>query len=94
MANRVLDNYLDRLPITREAIVLPEPSYSLKVVERRVGFKRQLAEYGGDWSIARFIEATETNDETDRQAIMDEILAYNREDLEAAWAVLCWLRNR
>ncbi len=41
----------------------PEPSYSLKVVERRVGFKRRLDEYGGDWSITRYIEATETGDE-------------------------------
>lgn len=93
VAERVRRNCLDLLPITRRAIVLPEPSYSLKVVERRVGLTRRLVEYGGAWSIARFIEATETNDEVARQAIMDEILAYNCEDLKATWTVLCWLRN-
>ena len=39
--------------------------------------------------MARFIEVSET----DRQGIMHEILAYNRDDLEATWAVLCWLRD-
>ena len=40
--------------------------------------------------MARYIEATETADEAARAAIMDEILAYNREDLEATWAVMGW----
>lgn len=93
VAARVRANCLDLLPITRRAIVLPEPSYSLKVVERRVGYERQLEEYGGDWSIAQFIEAAETSDEAERTAIMDEILDYNREDLEATWAVFRWLNG-
>jgi predicted RecB family nuclease len=92
-AARVQQNCLDLLPITRDAIVLPTPSYSLKVVEQHVGYRRTLDEYGGDWSMARYIEATEIGDEAKRQAIMDEILAYNREDLEATWAVLNWLRD-
>jgi uncharacterized protein len=94
IAVRILGNCLDLLPITRRAVVLAEPSYSLKIVERRAGYQRKLEEYGGDWSMARFIEATETQDEAERQAIMDEIVAYNREDLEATWAVLCWLHHR
>jgi predicted RecB family nuclease len=43
--------------------------------------------------MAKYIEATETDDELERATIMDEILAYNREDLEATWAVLEWLRG-
>ena len=43
--------------------------------------------------MAKYIEATETADEAARAAIMDEILAYNREDLEATWAVMGWLRG-
>ena len=43
--------------------------------------------------MANYIEATETDDELERAAIMDEILAYNREDLEATWAVMEWLRD-
>ena len=88
LAERVLRNCVDLLPITRDAVVLPDPSYSLKVVERRAGYRRTLDEYGGDWSIARYIEAVETDDEAARESIMQEILAYNREDLEATWAVM------
>ena len=92
-AERVRENCVDLLPITRDAIVLPEPSYSLKVVERRVGYQRQLEEYGGDWSMAKYIEAVETQDTDLRNQIMQQILDYNREDLEATWAVFTWLRG-
>ena len=58
-----------------------------------MGFKRTQREYGGDWSMAKFMEAVETEDESLRQKLMDEILTYNREDLEATWAVFTWLRK-
>jgi len=93
VARRVLRNCVDLLPITRDAVVLPDPSYSLKVVERRAGYRRTLDEYGGDWSIARYIEAVETYDEAAREAIIQKIRDYNREDLEATWAVIVWLRS-
>jgi predicted RecB family nuclease len=92
-AARVKKNLLNLLPITQASIVLPLPSYSLKVVERYIGYKRTLDEYGGDWSMAKYIEATETRDEAARAEIMAQILAYNREDLEATWAVLRWLKS-
>ena len=92
-AARVKDNLLDLLPITRAAVAVPLSSYSLKDIETLTGYERQLDEYGGDWSMAKYIRATETSDEAEREAIMDEILAYNREDLEATWAVLGWLRG-
>jgi predicted RecB family nuclease len=44
--------------------------------------------------MAMFIEATETSDEAKRQELMDAILAYNQEDLEATWAVFEWLRGK
>jgi predicted RecB family nuclease len=44
--------------------------------------------------MAKFIEATETSDEAKRREVMDEILKYNREDLEAMWAVFDWLRSK
>ena len=78
IAARVLANLLDLLPITQRSIALPLPSYSLKVVEKHVGFKRTQKEYGGDWSIAKFIEATETEDEKERAEVMDLILTYNQ----------------
>ena len=94
IAARIVANLLDMFPLTKSAMVLPLPSYSLKVVEQYVGFKRSQDEYGGDWAMAKFIEATETNDPAKRQGLMDEILTYNQEDLEATWAVFCWLRSK
>jgi predicted RecB family nuclease len=93
IAEAVLANLFDLLPATQKAVALPLPSYSLKVVEEFVGFKRTQEEYGGQWSMAQYIEATETHDERARQKVMGEILKYNAEDLGATWAVLCWVRE-
>jgi len=93
IAARVKKNLLDLLPITQHAIALPLPSYSLKVVEKYVGFKRSQTEYGGNWSMAKYIEATEMQDAVKRDAVMAEILLYNEEDLKATWSVLVWLRS-
>jgi len=94
VAARVLANLLDLLPITKGAIALPLPSYSLKVVEEYVGFKRTQDEFGGSWAMAQFILATETEDEVERNQRMGEILKYNEEDLAATWAVFEWLRSK
>ncbi len=93
IAERVLANLSDLLPITRKAIILPEPSYSLKVVEKYTGFRRTQDKYGGDWSMAKYIEAVETDDETKRRELIDEIIKYNEEDLKATWKVLEWLKR-
>ena len=94
IAVRLLNNLLDLLPITKSAIALPLPSYSLKVVEEYVGFQRTQDEYGGSWAMAQFILATETQDEAERDQRMGEILKYNEEDLAATWAVFEWLRRQ
>jgi predicted RecB family nuclease len=47
IAATVLANLFDLLPVTQKAVALPLPSYSLKVVEEFVGFKRTQEEYGG-----------------------------------------------
>ena len=91
IAQRVLRNLVDMLPIAQKTVVLPDPSYSLKVVERRAGFQRTMEEYGGSWSIAQYIRAVESGDEATYRATMDEILLYNQEDLLATWAVFRWL---
>ena len=93
IAARVKRNLLDLLPITRTAVAVPLSSYSLKDIETLTGYERQLDEYGGDWSMAKYIAATESEDREERDALLAEILDYNREDLEATWAVLEWLRG-
>jgi predicted RecB family nuclease len=92
IAERVKKNLLDLLPITQRSIALPLPSYSLKVVEKYVGYKRTLDEVAGDWAMAKYIEAIETQDPDVRNNLMAQILKYNQEDLEATWAVLEWLK--
>jgi predicted RecB family nuclease len=94
IAARVEANLLDLLTVTRDSVVLPLPSFSLKVVEDYIGFERKEAEFGGQWAMATFIEATETSDEGKRKELMDKILAYNKEDLEATWEVFKWLRAK
>jgi predicted RecB family nuclease len=93
VAARVKENLVDLLPITYESVALPLSSYSLKAIEKLAGYKRRHKESGGEWSMARYIEATETNDQVARSRIMDQIFTYNREDLEATWAVLRWVRG-
>jgi len=94
VAARVKANLLDLLTITKKSVILPVPSFSLKVIEQYVGFERKQEQYGGQWAMAMFIEATETSDEGKRRELMNEILTYNQEDLEATWAVFRWLRSR
>ena len=67
IAARVRQNMLDLLPIMQRSVVAPLPSYSLKVVEAYVGFSRTQEEYGRQWAMAKYIEATETKDETLRR---------------------------
>jgi predicted RecB family nuclease len=93
-AARVIANLLDLFTVTKESIIVPVPSFSLKVIEQYVGYKREQEEFGGQWAMAMFIEATETSDEGKRKELMDKILAYNKEDLEAMWAVFQWLRSK
>jgi len=94
IADTVMHNLLDLLKVTKEAIFLPDYSYSLKRVEKQAGYRRTLPEGSGDWAMAKYIEATEMEDLDERQIVMDEILKYNREDLEATWAVHQWLLSK
>jgi predicted RecB family nuclease len=45
------------------------------------------------WSIADYIEATETDDEATRQKFMSDILKYDEEDLAATWNVPGWVKS-
>ena len=80
--------------MTKNAIAIPREGYSIKVVEKHIGFKRTLDEYGGDWAIAKYFEAKENNDTARQKQLIDEILLYNHEDLESTWAVLEWLLTK
>jgi len=57
IAARVLANLCDLLVVTKEAVVLPTYSYSIKQVEKLAGFRRTLPESNGAWSMAEYIKA-------------------------------------
>jgi predicted RecB family nuclease len=92
-AARILERLVDLLTVVKASVVLPLPSYGLKVVEQLVGFERRLNEYQGSLAMARYIEACETSDPATREEIMSEILTYNEEDLDATRAVMEWVRT-
>ena len=99
-AAEVIDALLDLFPITKKALALPIPGYSLKLVEKLdsvrdlTGFSRSDGEVGkGDESIVVFTRAAETDDDAERERLIKALCDYNHEDLEATWAVQQWLRS-
>ena len=52
IAERVKANLLDLLTVAKNSIVIPVPSFSLKVIEKYIGFKRSQSEFGGQWAMA------------------------------------------
>ncbi len=94
IAARVRRNLVDLQVETEAALVMPIPSYSLKVVEQYIGYQRTQEEFGTNWSIQQYMEALASTDEAVRQKIMSGLLKYNQEDLEATWATLCWAKKR
>jgi predicted RecB family nuclease len=93
IALRIRESLVDLLPMTQRSFALPDPSYTLKLVELRAGYKRTMDEFGGNWAIVNYALAVESEDAALRKEVMDQIVKYNREDLEATWAVFEWLRS-
>lgn len=90
-AARVLESLYDLHPVVEGSLVIPVPSYGLKLIERVVGYARRMPDTGGKWSMATYIEAVETEDAAKAAALIGEIVRYNEEDLDAMWAVYRWL---
>jgi predicted RecB family nuclease len=91
VAARLLENLYDLHPVVENALVIPTPSYGLKLIEHFAGYKRKLTKSGGKWSMATYIEAVETEDAARASQLMGEILKYNEEDLDAMWFVYRWI---
>jgi len=92
VAARVVHQLVDLLDVMRRSVCLPLPSRSLKEVEKYVGLQRRLPGKG-DWAVSQYIRATELDDLPAAEAMLNDILQYNEEDLDATWAVYCWLRD-
>lgn len=93
VAKRIERNLLDLFQVLKNTAVIPLPSYSLKVIEKYVGFERPDQDTGGYWSVVNYLKSVNTKNEARRDEIMTQLLAYNASDLEAMWQVLCWFED-
>lgn len=93
VARRIQRNLLDFFEVLKASVVVPIPSYSLKVLEKYVGFVRPDEDTGGYWSVVNYLKAASTKNQARREEIMQQLLAYNCADLEAMWAVMCWFQD-
>ncbi len=81
--------FCDLLTITRQALVLGAPSYSLKTVEHLAGFIRA-ADVGSGADAVVLYEDWIAGGRTDA-AMLDQIARYNEEDVLATLALRDWL---
>lgn len=93
VARRIQRNLLDLFQVLKNTAVIPLPSYSLKVIEKYVGFERPDQDTGGYWSVVNYLKSVNTKNAARRDEIMTQLLAYNASDLEAMWQVLCWFED-
>lgn len=81
---------VDLYAVVRQALVLSREHYGLKDVEHFYALERRTDVKKGDESIVmfeRWLESGET-------AILDDILAYNRDDCESTYRLREWLMDR
>ena len=93
IAARVLRNLWDLHPQIKNNFFLPTYSYGLKDVEGLANFSRSQDDYGGLWSIVMYDRYLNASDPVQAQALLDEILVYNTEDIQASLAVYEWIEG-
>lgn len=77
-----------------DSLILPTNGYGLKEICKHkdlVNFQWELEESGSQWSVVRFHDFLRTADSVEREAIKNEILGYNRDDVRATQALEVWL---
>jgi len=87
---------LDLHPLVKNSLVLPLPKYGLKEIckdERLVNFQWELEESGSQWSVVRYMDYLDTTSSEEREAIKNEIVTYNRDDILATRAIQTWLEK-
>ena len=88
------DGLLDLCEMVKDSVVLPTYGYGLKEVCKApnlVNFQWELQESGSQWSVVRYLDFLEAEDEREREEIKSEVLAYNRDDVRATRALEMWL---
>ena len=73
---------------------MPTNGYGLKEICKHkdlVNYQWELEESGSQWSVVRFHDFLQLSDGMKREAIKNEILNYNRDDVRATRALEVWL---
>ena len=87
--------FVDLYTILRQSVLVSEPSYSLKNIERLYRSERQTFVQTAMDSIVyyhRYLTAKDLN-ETEAKGILLEISEYNKDDCQSTYELSEWLRN-
>jgi len=87
---------IDLREIVVASVILPTTGYGVKEIckhQSLVNFQWELEESGSQWSVVRYHDFLNAEDDTVRDAIRQEILTYNRDDVRATRALEIWLNH-
>ena len=86
--------FVDLYRVVRQGIRASVESYSIKRLEPLYGYKREIDLRDAGDSIVEFEHWLEPDDETDRDALLAQIKAYNRDDCLSTWYLREWLEEQ
>ena len=86
--------FVDLYRVVRQGIRASVESYSIKRLEPLYGFKREVDLRDAGESIVEFEHWLEPDEETDREALLEQIKAYNRDDCLSTWHLREWLEGQ
>lgn len=93
IAEQVLAQLVDLVPILNSTVALPVPGYSLTAVEKFAGYQRTRKGDDTERSLALYIGTVEAIDREKSGLLIKEIVDANEADLQATWAVFGWIRS-
>jgi uncharacterized protein len=87
--------FVDLYSVVRQGVLVGEPAYSLKNIERLYQVPRTSDVTTSGDSLAFYQKWLENNDGDDWKTspTLRAIREYNREDCESTWKLACWLRD-
>ena len=86
--------FVDLYRVVRQGIRASVESYSIKRLEPLYGYKREIDLRDAGDSIVEFEHWLEPDEETDRDALLAQIEAYNRDDCLSTWYLREWLEEQ
>ena len=86
--------FVDLYRVVRQGIRASVESYSIKRLEPLYGFKREIDLRDAGESIVEFEHWLEPEPDTDRDALLEQIKAYNRDDCVSTYYLREWLEKQ